>query len=88
MKETQLTKIVAELIKEDLAVMDEIVEEDIEALGDIGNPEKLIGKKYEEWTPQDLQMLGQIYGSQEPNRLSKFIFNKEYSKVQELEEGI
>jgi len=88
MKETQLTKIVAKLIEEDLAVMDEIVEEDIEALGDIGNPEKLIGKKYEEWTPQDLQMLGQVYGNQEPNRLSKFIFNKEYSKVQELEEEI
>ena len=88
MKETQLTKIVAKLIEEDLAVMDEIVEEDIEALGDIGNPEKLIGKKYEEWTPQDLQMLGQVYGDQEPNRLSKFIFNKEYSKVQELEEEI
>jgi len=88
MKETQLTKIVAKLIEEDLAVMDEIVEEDIEALGDIGNPEKLIGKKYEEWTPQDLQMLGQVYGDQEPNRLSKFIFNKEYSKVKELEEEI
>jgi len=88
MKETQLTKIVAKLIEEDLAVMDEIVEEDIEALGDIGNPEKLIGKKYEEWTPQDLQMLGQVYGNQEPNRLSKFIFNKEYSKVKELEEEI
>ena len=88
MKETQLTKIVAKLIEEDLAVMDEIVAEDIEALGDIGNPEKLIGKKYEEWTPQDLQMLGQVYGNQEPNRLSKFIFNKEYSKVKELEEEI
>ena len=88
MKETELTKIVAELIEEDLVVMDEIIAEDIEALGDIGNPEKLIGKKYEEWTPQDLQMLGQVYGNQEPNRLSKFIFNKEYSKVQELEEEI
>ena len=88
MKETQLTKIVAELIEEDLAVMDEIIAEDIDALGDIGNPEKLIGKKYEEWTPQDLQMLGQVYGGQEPNRLSKFIFNKEYGKVKELEEEI
>ena len=85
MKEIPFTEAVKELIEFDLQVMDEFIEEEIEALADIGNPEKLLGKKYEEWTPQDLQMLITVYGTQEPNRLSDFIFNKEYTKVLEGE---
>lgn len=84
MKETPFTEAVKEIIEFDLAVMDEFIKEEIEPLGDIGNPEKLIGKKYEEWTPQDKQMLAQIYGP-EPNTLSNFIFKREYEKVKELE---
>jgi len=85
MKESVFTKALDEVITEDLRALDEVIKEDIEALADIGSPEKLIGKKYNEWTPQDKQMLAQIYGVDNESRLSKFIFKKEYEKVLELE---
>ncbi len=87
MKDTSFTEAVKELIKFDLEVMDEFIKEEIEPIADVGNPEKLLNKKYEEWTPQDLQNLSIVYGQKEPNRLSNFIFDKEYQKVKELEES-
>lgn len=86
MKETPFTTALDEVIAEDLEALDAVIEEDIEVLGDIGNPEKLIGKPYEEWTPQDKQRLAQIYGSDET--LSKFIFKREYEAVKKLEEEL
>ena len=88
MKDTPLTEAVKELIKFDLEILDEVIKEDADALADIGNPEKLIGKKYEDWTLQDKQMLGTVYGTQEPNTLSEFIFKKEYKAVLEIEEEV
>ena len=88
MKDTIFTEAVKELIESDLEVMDEFIEEEIELLADIGNPEKLIGKKYKDWTPQDLQMLSQIYGASEPNALSELIFRKSYEEVKKLEEEL
>ena len=84
MKETILTKAIDRYIALEMKVIDRFIKEFIEPLGDIGNPEKLIGKKYEQWTPEDLQRLGQIYGA-EPNPLSHLIVGKEYNKVKALE---
>ena len=84
-KGTEFTKVVADLIKEDLAIIDEIIEEDIEVLADVGNPEKLIGKKYSDWDTNDFQLLAQAYGTSENSLLSKFIFKREYEEVKELE---
>jgi len=64
-----------------LKAVDEYIEKYIEPLLDIGSPEKLIGKPYNEWTPQDFQMLSVIYG----DKFEKFIFKKEYESVRELE---
>ena len=69
-----------------LDVADEYLDEITEQIEDVGSPEKLIGKPYEVWTPQDFMMLSQVYGG-EPNPLSNLIFNKEYKKVLELEAG-
>jgi len=66
-------------------VADEYIEEISGQLEDVGNPEKLIDKPYEQWTPQDFQLLSQVYGTKEPNPLSDLIFKKEYEKVIELE---
>lgn len=83
MKETLFTQALDAVIAEDLKALDAVIEEDIEVLAHIGNPEKLIGRPYEEWTPQDKQRLTQIYGSDET--LSKFMFNKKYKDVLEKE---
>ncbi len=47
----------------------------------ISKAEKLINKKYNQWTPQDIQALYGIYGED----LQKFIFEKEYKNLKELE---
>jgi hypothetical protein len=67
-----------------MAAIDVIIEKYIDPLEDIGNPEKLIGKPYETWTPEDLQSLSKVYGVKEPNPLSDFIFNKKYKELQAL----
>lgn len=85
--ETLFTRALKEVIAEDLKALDAVIEEDIEVLSHIGNPEKLIGKPYEEWTPQDKQRLAQIYGSDD-NTLDKFIFKREYEDVLEKERAL
>ena len=87
MKKTLLTMAVQEIIDLKLSVLDEFIEEVIEPLGEIGNPEKLIGKPYEQWTPAEFQILGQIYGP-EPNALSNLIFKKAYKEVLDLEKEV
>lgn len=83
MKDTSLTESVKDIIKLKLEVVDEFIKDYIEPLLDVGSPENLIGKKYEEWTPQDLQMLSQIYG----DKLNDFIFNKAYKEVRVMEQA-
>jgi len=87
MKETTLTRAINEVIELKLKAVDLFIEEVIEPLGELGNPEQLIGKKYEDWTSNDLQLLGQVYGK-EPNALSKLIFTKEFEKVKALESEV
>ena len=87
MKKTPLTRAVDEVIALKLRAADEYIEEVVELLEEVGNPETLLGKKYEEWTRDDLVRLGQIYGK-EPNPLSKLIFKKEYEKVLKAEKEV
>ena len=84
MKETILTKAIDRYITIEMRAVARFIAEFVEPLGDIGNPEKLINKKYEQWTPEDLQRLGQIYGA-EPNPLSRLIATKEITKLEALE---
>ena len=72
-------------IKVKLEAAEQVVRELIDPLEKFGNPETLIGKPYEEWTPQDLNMLITLYGKEEPNPLSNLIFRKTYDAVKELE---
>lgn len=85
MKKNIFTQAVDEVIKLKMEIADEYVDEVIDAIGDIGSPEKLIGKKYEDWTPQDLQRVANVYGPGDDSPLGKLIFNKEYEKVRQLE---
>ena len=85
MKKEELIELSNEVTAELLEVADEFIEEITKQFSDVGNPEKLIGKPYETWTPQDLMMLSQIYGTEEPNKLSTLIFNKSYEQIKALE---
>ena len=86
MKETDLTLGIEKMVAVKIKAVDRFIKEYIEPIADVGNPEKLIKKPYEQWTQQDLQMLGKIYGETEPNALSNLIFRKKYDEVRKLEE--
>jgi hypothetical protein len=87
LKQTTLTENIDEVIKIKIEVANEYIEEIIEPLMEFGNPEKLMKKPYEQWTPQDLMVLARIYGNDPDSPLSKLIFRKEYEKVKQLERG-
>ena len=83
-KATSLTRATEDVIALKMRVVDEFIEAVIEPLASIGNPEKLIGKPYEQWTQGDMMALHNIYGE----GLNKFIFNKEYKKLLKLESEV
>ena len=53
-----------------------------ETLQNPKNPEKLIGKKFEQMTPQDLETLHTIMGEQ---KFDEWYVDKELPRVQKLE---
>ena len=85
MKDTPFTKAVDEVIELKMKAIDAYIEEIIEPIEHVGNPEQLIRKPYGEWTPEDLQMLQFVYGSGDDTPLARLIFNKSYQEVQDLE---
>ncbi len=85
MKKSYFTEMVDEIVKLKMDVADEYIGDVIDDIGDVGSPEKLINKKYEEWTPQDFQTLAGIYGQGDDTPLAKLIFNKSLEEVQKLE---
>jgi len=85
MKETPLIKAINKAVEVKMEAVNRLLKDLVEPLGDVGNPEKLIGKPYEQWSQQDLMMLSKIYG-QEPNPLSDLIFKKTYERVKQMEE--
>ena len=87
MKKAQLSESADKVVALKLRAIDIVVERMIEPLEDVGNPEKLLGKKFEDWLPEDIQRLIMIYGTKEPNPLSNLIFRKKYAEVQELEQA-
>ena len=86
MKPTLLTQAIDKAIGIKLQAIDRLVGEMIEPLENVGSPEKLIGKRFEQWTPEDLALLTKIYGTKEPNLLSNLIFRKTYERVKAMEQ--
>lgn len=87
MKKTELTSAIEKVVEVKMKAVDKLVEELVEPLADIGNPEKLIHKDYSTWNGQDLQLLIKIYGSGDDTPLARLVFAREYAKVRELEES-
>ena len=84
MRHSDLIESIDESLALLLDVADDYIDEIAEELAVVASPEKLIGKPYESWSPNDFNLLSQVYG-EEPNALSRLIFNKSYERVQELE---
>lgn len=80
-------KAVDKLVEIEVEAVDRFIKDVVEPLEIHENPEKLISKPFEQWTAQDLQFLQSVYGTEEPNILSNFIFKKKYEQVQDLEEA-
>jgi len=81
MTETALDKRMARVIALKLKVLKRFHDEYVAPLERFGSPEKLLGKPYELWTPQDIQMLGQVYGSGNDTPLARLIAKKEWEKT-------
>jgi hypothetical protein len=76
-----------EIIKLYDEVAKEVIEEIEKDLEDFGNPEKLLGKPYELWSPQDKMVLAQIYGTGD-SPLERLVFRKEYEKMKQAEQEV
>ena len=87
MKKDELVATIDQTLGLLLEVADDYIDEIAEELAVVASPEKLIGKNYESWTSQDMMMLSQVYGEGDDTPLARVVFNKEYEKVKELEEG-
>ena len=85
MKKIPLTLAVEKVVALKIKAMDRIIEDLVEPLADVGNPEKLIKKPYAQWTPEDLTLLTKIYGVGEDTPLTRTIFNRTYENVKQLE---
>lgn len=84
-KETPMTAAISKMIAVKMKAIDQLIEEMVTPVIKVGNPADLIGKPYELWTPEDLQRLQTIYGTGPNSPLQRFIFNKEYEHLRELE---
>ena len=87
MKQSQMEERIEKVGSIKMVSLNTFIKRVVEEIEDIGNPEKLLGKPYEQWTAEDMGRLFQLYG-QEPNALSRMIFNKEYQKLVELEKEV
>ena len=86
MKSPMFVKAVEKAIEVKMEAVDKLIDNLIDPLADVGNPEKVMNKKYEDWTPEDLATAIKIYGQGEDTPLTRLIFNKTYEKVLKLED--
>ncbi len=83
-KHNPLVKAIEDVIDVKLKAVDEFIDRIVEPLASVGNPEKLIGKPYEQWTDVDRMTLYKIYGAE----LESYIFRKEMKAIDELKREV
>jgi uncharacterized protein YecA (UPF0149 family) len=88
MQKNDFTEMVNDIVKLKLEAADEYIDTVIKSIGQVGSPESLIGKKYEEWTPQDLQLLINVYGQGDESPLGKLIARKTIERVEDMEKQL
>jgi hypothetical protein len=79
-------KAVEEVVGLKLRAVDRLTKELIEPLADVGNPEKVLRKPYEQWGENDLALAAKIYGPGDNTPLANLIFRKALERVKSLEE--
>lgn len=85
---SQFNQMVEEVVAEVLESIDSVLDEIVDDLADVGNPEKLIGKKYADWTPEDIERLRLVYGDGADTPLSRAIANGEYKELRDLQRQV
>lgn len=83
-KESEMVALIKEVITETLEAVKEVYDEEIAPLVKFGSPEKVMEAKYEDWTPEQLEMARFIFGQ----KLEGFIANKEVNALLELESEV
>lgn len=56
----------------------------LEPLADVGSPEKVIGKPYEDWTPEDMQKAVMVWGTGSGTPLDNLVFKKKVAELDTL----
>ncbi len=60
----------------------------LDPLADVGSPEKVIGKKYEDWTPEDMQKAVMVWGTGAGTPLDNLVFKKKVAELDALREEV
>ena len=87
MAKTSFELALEKYVKLETEAVRQYLERYVEPLKILADPEKLMGKPFEQWTSQDHQMLGQIYGSGE-NPYTDLLIDKEIEEVNRLKSGV
>lgn len=78
MKQSEMTQLMNEVIDETIKAIFEVFEEDIAPLLERGTPGTAIGKKYEDWGPEDFAKARAIFGDV---KLEDYIAPKEIADM-------
>ena len=90
LNKSEMVEAIDEVVAEGLEAIDAIIAEEVDPIADIGSPEKVLGKKVEDWTPFDIELLGMVYGPGEDTPLAKVLMKRDHvefeNKFEELKE--
>lgn len=78
--------VIKRVIDKRLDYIEKVVKDIVEPVADIGHPEKVLGKRYEEWNREDFMKAKAIYRTDEDalNWLTK----KNLQQIQQLEDDV
>jgi hypothetical protein len=75
------------LIEKRLETIKKFIDQYIEPLSVVAQPEKVIGKPYGEWMPEDEQRAQIIYGAKPDSVLARGLARHHIEQMRKVEEG-
>ena len=79
-----LQEVVKDEVDRTIKVYEKFKKKEIDPIAKLGNPEKIINKPYEQWNPQDIQMLREVY-VYSPEDLEEFMVKKDVQEVWDIQ---